>query len=338
MTRFTALFATLTITLLGLPTGCGLFDPDEPDQEEGPAEDAPAISEFKAVLPDSDRLLVNLPGGMGMPIAFTDDGEAGTSEYYLVTHDVTEDINHFITEVLDIIGDITSYQGAWIGPYTLAWGPLDYDALDPCVSYFYVTWMPDGSWTWALMEWPRGGDLADGVIEAVGQIDPGAGAHESTGWFAVDYTLRQQMDPTREVTGEVLVEYQIDLGLTASAALFSDFAWYPGDDPTDALYAYESELGGAGEMLFGFIADIDENGDDEAMAIYSRWMADGAGRADSTVTPGVLGLQAHISECWGTDFSTVYHGDDQGWTPPYGDEADCAFAPAVYPDLSDVEL
>jgi hypothetical protein len=338
MTRFFALLTILTFATMPALGGCSLFDTEEPDldEDEGPADDAPATSEFLSVLPDPDRLAVNLPGDGVMPISYSTEALGDISDYYLVTHDVTDDVNRYITEVLDIIRDITSYQGTWIGPYTLAWGPIDYDALDPCLAYFYVQWEEDGSWSWALMEWPRGGDLDDGVIEAAGQIEPGATPLESSGWFAVDYTLRQQMDPTREISGEVLVEYEVDQQVTSAAALFSDFVWYPGDDPTDALYVYESELYGAGDVLFGFIADLDGNGDDEAMAIYSRWLADGSGRSDSTVAPYVLGAQVHISECWGSDFMAVYHEDDAGWTQPFGDEADCAFSPAVYP--ADVEI
>ncbi len=336
MTRFFTLLSILSMAMMLACTGCDLFGNDDPDDEEGPADDAPAESEFVSVLPDADRLVVNLPGSGVMPISYSTEGLGEISDYYLVTHDVTEDVNWYITEVLDIIRDITSYQGEWIEPYTMAWGPIDYDALDPCVAYFYVRWEEDGSWTWALMEWPRGGALEDGVVEAMGQVDVGATPLESSGWFAVDYTLRQQMDPTREVSGEVLVEYNMDQQITAASALFSDFVWYPGDDPTDALYVYESELYGAGDVLFGFIADLDGNGSDDAMAVYSRWLADGSGRSDATAASHVWGPQVHISECWGSDFMAVYHEDDAGLTPAFGDEADCVFSPAVYPEDAEI--
>ncbi len=326
-----------TLSLAGFllaPLGC--FELDRPGFDDGPAADAPSQASFVSVLPDTERMQVNLP--VGLPAIYTAElGE--TSEYYLFTHDVTDDVNWFVVEVLDTIRDITSYEGEWIGPYTVAWGPLDYDALDPVLTYFVMTWNEDDSYGWILYEFPRNGDpIDDGVVEAAGQIDPGANASDSTGRFTIDYTARQEMDPTREISGQVYVEYLLSPGLGATEALFDDIVWYPGDDPTDAYYAYATVLGGAGEMLFGFVADLNGNNTEELMAVHSRWQADGAGRSDSTVTSGdLLDTEAHVSECWDTGFATVYHVDDVGLEPEIGDEGDCAFSPAEYPDLSDVE-
>ena len=329
--------AMLTLTaLVALQPGCFPRD-DGGIEDDGPATDAPSQAAVVAALPDADRMQVNLP--TGLPASYT--GDLGdTSDYYLFTHDVTDDINHFVGEVLDTIGDIVSYDGDWIGPYTVAWGPLEYHALDPVLTYFVMTWNEDDSYTWYLYEFPRHGDPeVDGVVEAAGEIAPGANASESSGGFYIDYTLRQQMDPTREVSGQVYVEYLLEPGVGAVEAWFDDIVAYPGDDPTDAYYAYATVVGGAGAMLFGFVADLNGNGTDEVMAVHSRWQADGAGRADSTVTEGDLGeTQAHVSECWDDLFLTVYHADDAGWEPVIGDEADCAFNPGEHPDLSAVEL
>lgn len=320
------------IASLILPLGC-LYGPD---LDPGPAPDAPSQAEYIAALPDADRLRPNLPTG-GVP-AVAGDNQTGMSDFYLFTHDVTDDVNDFIFEVLDTVNDITSYDGEWVDDYTLAWGPIEYSPLDPCVSYLAVTWNQDGTYEWFLMEWPKNGDQDDGVVDAWGIVDPYPNPSDSTGAFWIDFDTMLLMDPTREASGQVYVEYLLDVGIGAAQAWFDGFAGVPGDDTVDAYYAFTSEQSGAGEMLFGFVADLNETGTDEVMAVHSRWDDQGAGRSDSTVTAGDLGeTQAHISECWGADFAMVYHGDDAGWTEPSGDEALCSFNPGEWPDLSDLD-
>ena len=132
---------------------------------------------------------------------------------------------------------------------------------------------------------------------------------------------------------------RVRLGPLGDDAIIEDKVCREGDDPTDAIYLYETALSGAGQVLFAWIGDLNENGTDEAAAVYSRWEADGEGRADVTVTGGDAGEdEHHLSQCWDESFSTVYHEDDLGLTISYGDEGDCAFSPGVYPDLSDVEI
>jgi len=320
------------IAALALPMGCFYG----PELKPGPAPDAPSQAEYVAALPDADRLRPNLPQG-GLP-AMADDNNTGLSDYYLLTHDVTDDINDFIIEVLDIVNDITAYDGEWVDDYTLAWGPIEYSPLDPCVTYLAVTWNQDGTYQWIFMEWPKNGAEEDGVVDAWGIVDPYSNYSDNGGAFWIDFDLMQQMDPTREPSGQVYVEYELEIGVGAAQAWFDDFAGDHGEDPVDAYYAFANELSGAGEMLFGFVDDLNESGVDEVMAIHSRWDDTGAGRADSTVTAGELGeTQAHVSECWGADFAMVYHEDDAGWSVPEGDETLCAYTPGEWPDLSDLD-
>lgn len=320
------------VASLTLAPGC-FFGPDQPTF---PAPDAPSQAEMVAAMPDADRLRPNLPAG-GAPIV-ANDGETALSDYYLFTHDTTDDLNDFVWEVIDTVNDIMAYPGEWVDDYTLAWGPLEYSPLDPCVSYLAVTYNPDGSYEWYLKEWPKGGAEEDGVVDAWGHVEPYPDPQDSVGAFWIDFDLMRQLDPTREAVGVTYVEYQQEIGIHAVQAYFDGVAGHPADQAIDAYYAYSAEDTGAGAMLFGFVADLNETGTLEVMAVHSRWDDLGAGRADATVTAGDLGdTEAHVSECWGADFAVVYHEDDAGWSTPVGDEADCAYSPGEWPDLSDLD-
>jgi hypothetical protein len=66
----------------------------------------------------------------------------------------------------------------------------------------------------------------------------------------------------------------------------------------------------------------------EDVTVNSQWRADGAGRADVTVSGGDLPTTISVvdaTECWGTDFARVYYQDSVGFEQTYGDASACVY-------------
>jgi hypothetical protein len=67
----------------------------------------------------------------------------------------------------------------------------------------------------------------------------------------------------------------------------------------------------------------------EDVQIRSRWNAQGAGRADISLSGGdVPQTYGTISatECWDSTFARVYYGDSVEYAPTEGDAAACAYS------------
>jgi hypothetical protein len=104
--------------------------------------------------------------------------------------------------------------------------------------------------------------------------------------------------------------------------------------PVNYEYAYQEELDGAGDMVFAFHGDTDDEGTAaEDAVIRSRWLADGAGRADVRLSGGDVSTTVSVtaSECWDDGFAVVYYGDSVGWLPTEGSQSSCAFADSDLP-------
>lgn len=72
----------------------------------------------------------------------------------------------------------------------------------------------------------------------------------------------------------------------------------------------------------------------ERLAIKSRWMASGAGRADVSAREGDLPAPATLNECWDAGFLSRYYTRTDVVGMEYGVEAqDCAYATADYSKL-----
>jgi hypothetical protein len=132
-------------------------------------------------------------------------------------------------------------------------------------------------------------------------------------------------------TGAAAIDYTIDADTATGHVALDDFAEEAGDVLGDGVMAYTTTAADGGSLDFVAVVDVSDppNGSAETMAVRSRWLADGSGRADGVITGGELGvLQFFETECWDASLSTVYFENSYDLVRE-GDEASCAFADAA---------
>ncbi len=288
-------------------------------------------AEFTEILPD-DRIYVNVPVDSGA----AKDAEDGIwSDYYLLTARVTDDVNAMIALPLILIDLITDTPPSDIDDERThaVWGPYS-DALDPVETALHVEHYADDSWEWYFVQKPANADDAEYTDVIRGTVDAGSTREVHSGQFAIAFDVMQELDPNVALSGVFVSEYDVNATDVTATALFSEVAEHDGE-PIDALYAYEQVHDGEGAMDLGWLADIDDDGDDESHIVRSRWTAEGAGRSDAYLTGGTLGdLVFNESECWDEHFDPVYNSNN--WSEEEtGDVADCAFAEAEWNDSSE---
>lgn len=290
----------------------------------------PASEYHEDLLPQEDKLKINLP----VDDASKANTENGFAEYYATTRVVTEHVNGLITFVLGTVGYVTTLEPQWsdTDANTAVWGPWSDSGLDPVETGLWVRSEDDGSYSWAIFQLPKGGDIeTESVVVVAGIVDAGSTRDDASGEFYVDFNTLSEMDPAVRAGGEFAVEYAYDVDGVIASAAFDDYGDLDGER-YDALYSYDEDYAGAGSMDLAWLQDINANGTEELHVMRTRWLATGDGRSDAALSGGDLGeTAAYASECWGSDFSESYWSDTVGYQEPVGDVSVCAFADQELP-------
>lgn len=301
-----------------------------------PAGDADA---FRSVLPD-DRVLVNL----------NTDGAANArtgewSEAYLLTAEVTDNVNGTAWWVLNLVDTVTDLQPTWAAEappedtgtidQVAQWGPYDGDALEPTATQLVVAHNTDDTYDWAIQQRPKADEAAELTTIIAGHIEAGATEEASRGAFAIDFGAAHALNPNADPPqGTFFLDYDLGASGVSAEAAFADFLDDNGQS-ANALYKYDQVYAGDGAMDLALESNMDLTSPaKEVLVVRSRWVATGAGRGDAYAVGGDLGeFVGTSSDCWGTDFKTSYYTDnytDSGVTE--GDVATCAFATPEYDD------
>ncbi|MDP2307206.1 MAG: hypothetical protein Q8P18_14365 [Pseudomonadota bacterium] len=307
-----------SILALSLLSACGTFGGGSPYHED--------------LLPQEDRVRINLP----VDSASAKDAETGEwARYYVLTRTVTEDVNGLITFVLGTVGYITTLEPQWSDTDSrqAVWGPYSDSGLDPVETGLWVTEEDDGSYSWAIFQLPKGGDMETEAIAIItGVVDAGSTREDASGVFQVDFTTASELDPGVALTGLFSVEYTYDPVGGNAVAGFEDYGYAIGAERINALYAYSQDVEGAGTMDLAWLDDVNATGVDEILAMRTRWESTGDGRSDAIVTGGDLGADAvYASECWAGDFVTSYWTDTIGLYETVGDVGACVYAEPELP-------
>ncbi len=281
------------------------------------------------VLPD-DRILINLDTQAGAQTARSELGE--WSELYVVTAQVTDDVNGLIGGVLHLVDAVVQLRPSEVAEdgNRAVWGPYA-DSLDPVETSLVVEYHPDTDMhSWAFVQRPKNQPDAEEVVVIVGEIDPGATRQKSSGRFAIDFSAMTELDPTVHQLGGFATEYSIDRDGAAADATFQAWEDLSRDEPVvDATYSYRQDRAGEGELDLAWSGDHRRDGDIDTFLIRSRWLPTGEGRADAVLADGGDSLAGAVSECWNEQFALVWiseTGGAQGGTAEEGDADLCAYA------------
>lgn len=282
------------------------------------------------VLPD-DRLQLELSADGAAKAV----GGGEWSEFYLLTHGVTEDVNGAIGLVLGTVYAVTHWDRPSSVDYetnTATWGPYS-DALDPTETTLWVH-QDDatGRTTWGVDQWPKGSP--DGLVTVIyGEVHAGGTAEASAGTFTVDLASMAVLDPTDGANAVVSVDYAIRPTGASARVLIEDLA-------TDAaaLYVFDQERGSTGQMDLRLEGDLDVTSPAlEVLEVRSRWEQTGAGRSDARASGGDLVETGTVSECWDTTFQAVYRVES--WSDVnFGDPNLCSFGDVSMPDEGSLDV
>jgi hypothetical protein len=221
-----------------------------------------------------------------------------TASLYVLTRQMTGQVNGFVGGALDTLGAISRTPPAVVGPDSAAWGPLT-DALSPVAGRLVIVRVAPGAHTFRLDLRPKSGGDSDFEPFLQGASTGAAPGGPSAGSFSVDLDLAHRLDPVanpgqgRVVAGWTAVpdhrEVQVHLGEVHVVD----------DPPASADIVSLMRSDGSGSLVFDAHANL-------AGQVRSRWLPTGAGRADVEAHGGDAAEGIMVTECWDANFGRVY--------------------------------
>lgn len=298
-------------------------------------ENADDANQYREAVPVTQSVSVSGPdSASGSSTKGLGDAPSGTAEWYRFTRNVRDGVNVVTAEVLVGVWAIVHTRPTEVGADYAEWGPHT-DALEPVTYRFRVDRVADHEYNYKLEGRPKSSKSdADFIPVLTGngfdKLDPRHG----DGSFTIDLDAAKQLDPDRhqndsgtvKITHDLpptITEQNAALPRTISAELRPQGeAWI---DITSV--AKEDETG---TLAVNAHADTDDSKMTklEDVTVNSQWRADGAGRADVSVSGGDLPTTIPVvdaTECWGSDFARVYYEDTVGFENTYGDASACVY-------------
>ncbi len=290
-----------------------------------PSESSVNSTDIAAALPTAAQVKINLPQSTASALV----GE--TAEWYRATRDVTRVLNGGTAWVLTVVHTIVQFPATSRSGDTLTWGPYS-QALDPAEWKLEVTQLANDSYHWTMSS--RSKLQSTAQFEAIidGNAVAGVTVGQGNSTFSIDFDAAERVNPTEnDGVGQFNAAYDLAARhLTIDAVRLEDRG--TGPTPITTHYEYNEASNGSGDMLLAMHGDTEDAGVlAEDAAIHSRWMQNGAGRADIRLANGDLNATVTGSECWNTTFARVFYIDSATFMPSEGSATDCVFATASMP-------
>jgi hypothetical protein len=348
MKRLTLMCASVGLMGLALAgAGCGRMDDGAGDG-------------FRGGVPRSETVALNVPGGATSGALTADGAKQGAllgqkADLYVATRVITGIVNGGTAAVLTLVKVISEYPPTTVDLDTAVWGPHT-EALSPNTWRLTVTRLEPHKFHWSLDSRAKKDTDADfkniisgthtAVADAFGRPIAGFG----NGDFTIDWNAAATLPEHDDNVGVASFVYS-RASLDAVTSVDVTFKGIQ-DDKTkeifDAVYHYVATPGQGGDLQYAEDKDnLPDPGNTgtakEHFTVHSRWEETGAGRSDLKDSGGDLGtVTAHLSECWDSDFKSVYRmaepmdpADPKYALSNYGAESACSpsFPAAVYGSL-----
>lgn len=298
--------------LLLLVAGCGGLQPAHwMEQDEA----------FVVAVPDEARTQLGKPRVQQV----RDDGD--TALTLQILDPVVDALNAMTLDLLVVLDEIVSAPPTERTETSRRWGPtyvVEYDItyqLDVQIdgdAYLYEVLLDSGDT----------GEATNSVM--AGSYVP-AGAEVDAGAFDLQGVVLEALLPVSGVSGTLTVEHQTDGG---SQGIGMDLRDLEADGIDDLLvpdvYTYAQEEAG-GQLCFLAGVDWADGDAAEQLRVLSRWVEDGSGRADGSLSEGDLAAPIEMIECWDDQGRATYWWDSAGLFPETGDPASCALTAAPVP-------
>jgi hypothetical protein len=287
---------------------------------------------YRAALPTRAAVSINVPGG-GSTAASTKGARTealgAQAMFYTMTRQISTQLNDaaasFFGQIDNALASPPSAHDAtheYWGPFTPALSPitveLAVERVDAQDYNFFLGGKPKGAPDTAFM------GLFGGSAH---QVD----ATHGSGQLEVNFTTMNALDPTTNPsTGAIVFVHDNTADPRTVNVHFGDFldGTTPGATPLNATYQYAEHPDTSGNFQFGLRNNFDSDPNNvlEDVALVSRWLASGAGRADLVASGGSLpaGFVVHATECWDQNFGRVYYTEDVDPSKTEGDVSACA--------------
>ncbi len=284
---------------------------------------------YRAAVPTRDAVAINVPGGSTGTSSAQEEALLGAqASFYTLTRQISTGLNNGAAMFFGLVEKLVATPPTAHDATNSYWGPFT-DALSPMTVELGVNRVDAQDYMFFLGGKPKGAPDSAFMGLFGGTAHPIDAAHGS-GELDVNFTELNALDPTvNPATGGIAFKHDNTADPRTVDVQFGNFLdGTPGSTPLDALYHYAEHADQSGSFAFGLRTDFDHdpNGILEDVALSSRWLASGAGRADLVATGGSLpaGFVVHATECWDTTFARVFYTEDVDPTKTEGNVSACA--------------
>jgi hypothetical protein len=301
--------------------------------------------EFRAGVPVHEAVAITVPGASSNNGSLTIEERSsalqGTlDDLYVATRNISVMVNTGTLAVLGLVHAIVAYPPTTVAKDQAVWGPHT-DALSPNTWKLTVTRTAPREYDYVLQGKAKtAADTAFVTVLSGHHVIPTSGLRREgygSGHFSLDWNAAATLPEHDKNVGQLAITYahdddQADVSVDAVFTQVKDDAT---NMLTDATYHYKATPQDGGEFSWNQQKDyIATTAALETLTIHSRWQQTGAGRADVKLTGGDLSAQeATVSQCWDTNFLSIYRVASYEPGSNYGSEAVCAFSPAVFATL-----
>jgi hypothetical protein len=314
--------------------------------------------EYRGGVPLRETVALHLPGAADSGGALTIEGGVQSAllgqkaDTYTATRLITGVVNGGTWAVLTLVRTVVAFPPTTVDKKaeTAVWGPYT-DPLAPNTWRLTVTRLAPHKFHWVFEG--RAKTESDEMFRTIisgthTAIADAQGDHIEgfgSGDFTIDWNKAAELPEHDNNVGLAAFTYS-RLVSDPVVQINVDFTGIK-DDKTgeifDAKYRYTRTPGAGGELRYAEDKDnVPAPGNTgtakEHFTIESRWTEDGVGRSDLQDSMGDLGTTVpHASECWDSNFMSVYRYLDYTATPGtdnWGAESACtAFPTAEYANL-----
>jgi hypothetical protein len=288
---------------------------------------------YQAALPSRDSVSIHVPGDATATASTTSArSEAllgAQATFYTMTRQISTQLNNATESFFGMIDTAVATPPSSHDATHEYWGPFT-QALSPITVVLAVEQVDAQDYNFFLGGEPKNSPTPAFVGLLGGSTHQVDAAH-SSGMLEVNFTQMNALDPTTNpATGAIEFVHDNTADPRTVDVHFGNFldGTTPNATPLNATYQYAEHPDTSGNFQFGLRTNFDNDPNNilEDVALVSRWLASGAGRADLVASGGSLpaGFVVHATECWDQNFARVYYVEDVDPTKNEGDVSACA--------------
>ncbi len=331
MTRFVACTAFASALAIGV-LAC------QPKDDQG--------SEFAAGVPRSSTVAMAVPGSDSKALTVEGSSYAlsgQVADWYLITRAVTVNVNAGALAVGGLVKLVTDYPATSVTLDSAVWGPWQ-GPLDPVEWKVTITRVAPHQYQYKFEGRDKHDASAAFVAILSGTHSPGLDAQGremegfGTGSFTLDWNARATLPQPDSNVGTANYTYD-HMDPAAVVSITAKFRQVKDDNQpgklVDVDYAFVQNPDADGSMDFLYNVPANATTAGGLGKVKSRWLWSGAGRSDVSVTTTDSALIYTVSECWDTNYLSIYKSVplSSSATDNYGSEAACAFTSAEYSSI-----